>query len=465
MAIALDAHTAAGVSTTGNPIATPQTFSHTTGSGSNRLLVVTIAMRGGAGGVITGVTYNGVSMTQVTTEALTGSAHATIYYLVNPASGSNTVSVAHSMTGSTHLVVSATSLTGVDQTTPLNVSSKASASSAGPMTTSLTTTVDDCWVVDSCAMRTQAGETATMTAATNRTSRTDSNTLAAGLRGLVSTLGPAGVAGSKTMEWTKTLNHDWAIMAAAFTPAASSISGTAAITESADTLSSASALAIAAVLASTEAGDTLSSAGALPLVGAAAVTEANDTISSAATLAIASTAAITEGGDSLSSASTIAIAAAASISETSDTLSSTSVIAIAAALAATEASDTLTSAGTVSSAGLNGAASITEADDSVSATARVAIAALCTGNEASDSLSATGAVQIKAQLAANDAGDTLVATGGLPIATETYPLAGDEQPFPGALATYPMTAEQTYPGPDSQTYPLHSVQQQYPLRA
>ena len=228
MAIALDAHTAAGISAAANPLASPQTFSHTTGSGANRLLIVTIKMRGGAGGVVTGVTYNGVAMTQVTPEALTSTAHAVIYYLVNPASGANTVSISHNMTGSTSMVASATTLTGVDQANPLNASNKASATSAGPMTTSVTTTVADCWIIDACAMRTSASDTATMTAVTNRTQRTNALTAANGLRGLVSTLGPAGAAGSKTMEWTKTLNHDWAIMAAAFAPAGSGYTLTAA---------------------------------------------------------------------------------------------------------------------------------------------------------------------------------------------------------------------------------------------
>lgn len=225
MAIALDAHTAAGVSLTANPMTSPQNFSHTCGSGSDRLLVVTIQMRGGAGGGVTGVTYNGVAMTQVTTEAVSGSAHCTMYYLVNPASGSNTVSITQVMTGPSHMVASATSFTGVDQTTPLNAFNKAAATSAGPMTTSVTTTVADCWVIDSCAMRTQAGEAATMTAVTNRVSRTNSNTAAAGLRGLVSTIGPAAAAGSHTCEWTKSLNHDWAIMAAAFAPASGGSTG------------------------------------------------------------------------------------------------------------------------------------------------------------------------------------------------------------------------------------------------
>jgi hypothetical protein len=231
VAIVHDAHTAAGISTSANPIATPQTFSHTVGSGSDRLLAVTIKMRGGAGGVVTGVTFNGVAMTAVDTEAISGSAHAVIYYLKNPDTGTHTVSVAHSMTGSAHLEVSASSYTGVDQTNTLNAFSKAAASSAGPMSTAPTTTVDDCLIIDSCAMRTQAGETATMTAVTNRTQRTNVNTAAAGLRGLTSDLVPAGAAGSKTMEWTKTLNHDWAIMAAAFAPAAANnnISGSSSL--------------------------------------------------------------------------------------------------------------------------------------------------------------------------------------------------------------------------------------------
>lgn len=223
MAIALDAHTAAGVSITANPITSPRTFSHTTGSGANRLLVVTAQMRGGGTspqGTVTGVTYNGVAMTPVTTEAISATAHTVMYYLVNPPSGANIVSVAHTLVTSAHLVVSATSLEGVDQTNPLDAFNKAAASSAGPMTTSVTTTVDDCWIIDSCAMRTQTSDVATMTAVTNRVSRTNALTGANGLRGLSSTLGPAGVAGAKTMQWTKTLNHDWAIMAAAFRPAA-----------------------------------------------------------------------------------------------------------------------------------------------------------------------------------------------------------------------------------------------------
>ena len=216
--IAFDAHTEAGAVDIAAPPASPQTFSHTC-SGSDRLLVVTVEMRGGSGGVITGVTYAGVAMTQVTTESISGSAHCTIWYLVAPATGSNTVSISHNLVGTTNFVASATSLTGVHQTNPLNAFNKAAASDAGPMSTSVTTSVANCWIIDSCAMRVGSSETATMTAVTNRTKRTDIITAPNGVRGLSSTIGPAASAGSHTCEWTKTLSQDWAIMAAAFAPA------------------------------------------------------------------------------------------------------------------------------------------------------------------------------------------------------------------------------------------------------
>ena len=221
MAIAFDAHTAAGISINANPVSSPQAFNHTVGSGSDRLLVVTVKMRGGggAGGTVTGITFNGVALTAVDTEAINSTAHCVIFYLVNPDSGTHSVSVSHNMTGGTFLIVSATSLTGVHQTTPLNANNKAAAANSGPMTVSLTTTVADCWVIDCCAMRTSSNQAGTMTAVTNRVERTNASIASNGLRGLVSTIGPAAAAGSHTCEWTKSFSNDWAIMAAAFAPA------------------------------------------------------------------------------------------------------------------------------------------------------------------------------------------------------------------------------------------------------
>lgn len=203
----------------GNPPTSPQTFSLTVSSGSQRLLALGFTMRGGGGGVITGVTFNGIDMSAVTTEASAGSTHSIIYYLINPPVGTFTVSISHNFTGGGTVVVSVLDATGVDQINPVNAFNKAGATSAGPMTTSVVTTVPDCLIFDACTMRTGSSDTASMTAMTNRVE--EYNALyAAGnsFRNLLSTVLPAASAGTYAMEWTKSYNHDWAIMAVAFAP-------------------------------------------------------------------------------------------------------------------------------------------------------------------------------------------------------------------------------------------------------
>jgi len=96
------------------------------GTGDNRLLLVFF---GGAregsnvwGTGITGVTYNGVSLTRLqTAEYSTGSefCHATVFYLIAPASSSNTLSVTSDDAGWS---LYAYALAGVSQTTPIATS-------------------------------------------------------------------------------------------------------------------------------------------------------------------------------------------------------------------------------------------------------------------------------------------------------------------------------------------------------
>src|SRR5262249_2160663 len=79
------------------------TLSFTT-SGTNRMLLVSVAEV-----VPTSVTYNGVSMTKVTSTPSTS-----VWYLINPASGTHDISVTASSGG---FSVQALSLDNVDQTT------------------------------------------------------------------------------------------------------------------------------------------------------------------------------------------------------------------------------------------------------------------------------------------------------------------------------------------------------------
>lgn len=60
--------------------------------GTNSILIVVL---GYAPAVITGVTYNGVAMTLVRTDSNASVGKTSIFYLVNPSSGSNTVAVSH----------------------------------------------------------------------------------------------------------------------------------------------------------------------------------------------------------------------------------------------------------------------------------------------------------------------------------------------------------------------------------
>lgn len=107
MAIAFDASTqgTAGVTS-------PQTYSHTC-TGSDLILYVHIYTVG-TGNQVTGVTYNGVSMTSVGSIDLSTFGRTYLYRLVNPASGANNVVITYS--GSQVYGVSvATSYTGALQ--------------------------------------------------------------------------------------------------------------------------------------------------------------------------------------------------------------------------------------------------------------------------------------------------------------------------------------------------------------
>lgn len=132
MAVARDASTQATVSGSG---VTNYTFSHTC-SGSNRVLFV--GVYDGAGDTTTSVTYNSVAMTQIGKIALDAETpFIYVYGLVAPATGSNTVSITRSGTGSV-IGGAATSYTGVAQT-GFPDASTTNHSFGGTLTTTVTT--------------------------------------------------------------------------------------------------------------------------------------------------------------------------------------------------------------------------------------------------------------------------------------------------------------------------------------
>lgn len=122
---------------------TSATISHTVG-GSDDLLVVDIETTV-FGDIVTGVTYNGTSMTRMAAGSIIASSNRNTYqyYLASPATGTNNIVI--SFSSSTGSVANATNLTGANTVSPLDVGNRQlCASSSSTITFTLTTTEDDC---------------------------------------------------------------------------------------------------------------------------------------------------------------------------------------------------------------------------------------------------------------------------------------------------------------------------------
>jgi len=129
--IAFDNATSMTQATTASSIS----WSHTTGTGNNRLLLVAIGVHVATGTptIVRSVTYGGVSLTQVTAalySATTPRVRTYVFRLINPVSGANTITVNFAAT--TLSVAGAVTYTGVNQTSPIQTSSTSIGSGTSP---------------------------------------------------------------------------------------------------------------------------------------------------------------------------------------------------------------------------------------------------------------------------------------------------------------------------------------------
>lgn len=133
------------------------TFTHVCGVGASVLWVFLRADTA----AVTGVTYNGVAMTLATSVTATGNYY--LFYLINPAAGSHTVSIAvsGSSVGGGSASYTGTNTTGIPDAT------NTGATSGTTLTTAVTTVADNCLAVVGVADRSGTNPTAS----TNATSR------------------------------------------------------------------------------------------------------------------------------------------------------------------------------------------------------------------------------------------------------------------------------------------------------
>lgn len=113
--------------TTSSDTANSMTVSHTTGSGSNRLMLVGISYNNDDYETVTGVTYNGTSLVEVGHRRNSDDAMVYIYAsispsdgsLVAPDSGTHNVVINFSTTLTQGAIAGVVTFTGVNETTPL----------------------------------------------------------------------------------------------------------------------------------------------------------------------------------------------------------------------------------------------------------------------------------------------------------------------------------------------------------
>lgn len=138
MAIAFDAATSGGTQSSTGPL----NFNHTC-TGTNGLLFVN-AFGGDGADVVTGITYNSVAMTFIA-KVLGGVNHYSyLYYLINPATGTNQVSISYS--GNHFMSGGAASYTGCDQSSQPDASTT-NTGNGTTLSTSLTSIADQCWFI------------------------------------------------------------------------------------------------------------------------------------------------------------------------------------------------------------------------------------------------------------------------------------------------------------------------------
>ena len=135
MAIARDATSGAALGTS------PNAGNHTC-SGSDRILIVGTK---GSTTYASGVTYNGVAMTRITdVTSGVGEYNLSLWYLIAPASGTNSISATVS---SGTVGWTAVSYTDISQTGNPDATNSGTAASGTSHTVSVTTLTDNSWVV------------------------------------------------------------------------------------------------------------------------------------------------------------------------------------------------------------------------------------------------------------------------------------------------------------------------------
>jgi hypothetical protein len=192
-------------------------WSHTTGSGLNRIMIVGVSIRTTTVSV-SAITYGAQSLAFIRADThASATIRSELWYLIAPNSGTATVNVA--LSGSSKATGGSCTYTGVAQTLPIDANSGVTGTSSSP-SQSVTVGTANSLLLGHVAI---SGSSATiLLEGTGQTLRWDQETTLDSPdtrnRGHGSSKGPVGT-GSQTMSWTLSASADWAVSVVAIKPA------------------------------------------------------------------------------------------------------------------------------------------------------------------------------------------------------------------------------------------------------
>ena len=212
MAIAFDA-TSISAQTSDSSAPVTISWSHTC-SGIDRILLVGMSLSSQAN-TVSSITYDGVDLTKIRETVNAGDNIASLWYLVAPATGSNTITA---IMNSSMLVSfgMAVSLTGVDQTNPIENDNGTTADAASSVSTTVTSKTDGAWIVDVVTKESAIG---VLTVGSGQTQRQNTNGTSIDVG--MSTVNGKSPAGDEAMDWDdggSAFSFAWSIAACAVRP-------------------------------------------------------------------------------------------------------------------------------------------------------------------------------------------------------------------------------------------------------
>jgi hypothetical protein len=199
-----------------NTASTTVSWSHTTGSGANRIMIVGVSIRTTTVSV-SGITYGAQSLTFIRADTRSTNVRGELWYLVAPAIGTATITV--TLTGAADAACGSSTYSGVSPTSPLDANAGTNGSSSTP-SQSITVITANSMLVGQLAI---SGSSQTVSSeGTGQTLLWDSvslaSTAASRARSHGSREGP-DASGSQTLSWALSGSANWAVSIVALKPA------------------------------------------------------------------------------------------------------------------------------------------------------------------------------------------------------------------------------------------------------